>query len=472
MADENVPGQNAELEGAGDSGVPQISITPTNIILAGGQAVTFKALDDKDKPLEVNWEISPKLGAFAPASGTASRTFRYIAPAQVTGSQSVVVIATATRGEAAATATINLTAVPVEITPNEVTLKLNQSQQFNAVVAGDPANAVTWNTSAKIGKIEEGLYTATEPVEESTTVTVIATSSLGKKTGRATVTLVPPPWTGRWRNILGAYLLAVFSLVFLLLALWPPAVPEQTMAKAARSEAEKNAAEKAQVWKDAQNALDEARTAATNATNKVPAEERVKIATADRDRAQTASKLADEDLSNKEAIATEAASPTVKAFWWRISRATDILLLVLLSGALGSFLHSARSFADFVGNRRISGSWAWWYFLHPFMGAILALIFYMAVCGGFFVVTGGGANVQAADLSAYGVAAVATLVGMFSNQATQKLADVFDTLFKPSSGKELKDPLNHPAQTATVSGPAGAAVPGGATPAVGQAKKS
>jgi hypothetical protein len=75
------------------------------------------------------------------------------------------------------------------------------------------------------------------------------------------------------------------------------------------------------------------------------------------------------------------------------------------------------------------------------MGAIMALVFYAAVRGGFLAITG-GANVRASDLSPYGVTAIAALVGMFSNQATQKLADIFDVLFKPSSGKELKNPLD------------------------------
>jgi hypothetical protein len=315
------------------------------------------------------------------------------------------------------------------------------------------------------------LYTAPDALDESTTVTILATSSLYKKTGTAAVTLVPPPWTGPARNALGFYLLAVFSLVFLLISLWPPSLPDRATARADRIEAAKDADEKAKALKEAQDALDAARTAANTATDKAAASDKVNIATAARDRAQKESKEATDDLDIKMAIEDKVASPTVDVWWGSISRDADLLLLVLLAGALGSFLHSARSFADFVGNKRISGSWAWWYYLHPFMGAILALIFYFTVRGGFFVVTGGG-NIKAADLSAFGVGAVATLVGMFSNQATQKLADVFDTLFKPSSGKELKDPLEHPAQTSAAGGTTPGATSAGATPPADQTKKS
>jgi hypothetical protein len=76
------------------------------------------------------------------------------------------------------------------------------------------------------------------------------------------------------------------------------------------------------------------------------------------------------------------------------------------------------------------------------------------------------------------VTAIAALVGMFSNQATQKLADVFDVLFKPSSGKELKNPLDGTTPTKTTGGTtnassldnASAATQAGSAPAALQIK--
>ena len=53
-----------------------------------------------------------------------------------------------------------------------------------------------------------------------------------------------------------------------------------------------------------------------------------------------------------------------------------LILIVLVTGALGSYVHSATSFVSYVGNRRLVFSWAWWYLLRPFMGMALALIFY------------------------------------------------------------------------------------------------
>lgn len=113
---------------------------------------------------------------------------------------------------------------------------------------------------------------------------------------------------------------------------------------------------------------------------------------------------------------------------------------MILIGALGSFIHAATSFATYVGNESLKESWMWWYVLRPFMGMALALIFYFVLRGGML---SGGAKAE--DISLFGIAAVAGLVGMFSKQATDKLEDVFDNLFKTSAGKgdeQRKDSLS------------------------------
>ncbi len=108
-----------------------------------------------------------------------------------------------------------------------------------------------------------------------------------------------------------------------------------------------------------------------------------------------------------------------------------LLLLVLFAGALGSFVHSATSFADFVGNQSLAPSWMWWYVLRPFIGMGIAAIFYFLIRGGLFLVSG------APDLekSPFGIVAIAALSGMFSKQATDKLGDIFDNFFKTEKGK-------------------------------------
>jgi len=106
---------------------------------------------------------------------------------------------------------------------------------------------------------------------------------------------------------------------------------------------------------------------------------------------------------------------------------TRLLLLVMTMGAFGSYVHAATSFVSYVGNRSFVKSWTWWYVLRPFIGVALAVIFYFVIRGGLL-----SAGAAASDISPYGFAAMAGLVGMFSKQATDKLEEVFSNLFQVS----------------------------------------
>jgi hypothetical protein len=111
------------------------------------------------------------------------------------------------------------------------------------------------------------------------------------------------------------------------------------------------------------------------------------------------------------------------------------LLIVVLSGALGSYVHLATSFSDYVGNRKLVSSWFWWYALRPFIGTTLAVMTYFVVRGGLILPNG-----SAGDLSPYGVAAMAGMAGMFSKH-TDKLREVFENLFRTEKLTERADKL-------------------------------
>ena len=115
---------------------------------------------------------------------------------------------------------------------------------------------------------------------------------------------------------------------------------------------------------------------------------------------------------------------------------TRYLLIVILAGALGSYIHLATSFADYLGNRRLFRSWGWWYILRPFIGMALALIVYFAIRGGLIAGTS-----DAGHLNPYGVAAISGMAGMFSKQATDKLREVFENLFKTEVPPQRADKL-------------------------------
>ncbi|MEP1094313.1 MAG: hypothetical protein ABJG78_04350 [Cyclobacteriaceae bacterium] len=110
-----------------------------------------------------------------------------------------------------------------------------------------------------------------------------------------------------------------------------------------------------------------------------------------------------------------------------------IILLVVLSGLLGSFVHTMNSFSSFVGGNQFEKSWIWWYVLRPFVGMSIALIFYLVFRAGLFA---GGAVAQ--DLNIYGILTLAALTGLFSDRATLKLEEVFENLFRPKDERRGK----------------------------------
>ena len=149
------------------------------------------------------------------------------------------------------------------------------------------------------------------------------------------------------------------------------------------------------------------------------------------------------DVDNKDGLLSNAISVPVKrpmvplnVFGWHpwITRDVQLILLVIFAGALGSYFHALKSLTDFIGNRTVIASWFWWYITRPFLGMALAFVFYAVLRGGFLI----GTPAEAKAVNVFGVIAIGALVGMFADKAAQKLAEVFDVVFKapdPRSGK-------------------------------------
>jgi hypothetical protein len=106
-------------------------------------------------------------------------------------------------------------------------------------------------------------------------------------------------------------------------------------------------------------------------------------------------------------------------------REARVIWLVILVGALGSYVHVASSFVTFVGNRKLIQSWLWWYVLRPFVGAALAVIFYFVIRAGLITIVA-----DEPEINLFGAVAIAALTGMFSKNAIDKLGEVFQTVFK------------------------------------------
>lgn len=111
---------------------------------------------------------------------------------------------------------------------------------------------------------------------------------------------------------------------------------------------------------------------------------------------------------------------------------TLILMLVAIAGFMGSMIHIAGSFTRYVGADNYKNTWLLWYVIKPFSAAALAM-------AGYFLFRGGLLNYgDAAAINLYGVISLAILTGLFTDTATRKLKEVFDTIF---GSPALPDPL-------------------------------
>jgi hypothetical protein len=122
-----------------------------------------------------------------------------------------------------------------------------------------------------------------------------------------------------------------------------------------------------------------------------------------------------------------SADKTVDYFGiWEVevSRETILFVVVAFSGALGGLIHSLRSLVTYVGHRRLLWSWVPYYLTLPVIGALGGTVFYIVFRAGLF-----SPSTSADEASPFGFAAVALLVGLFSQQALEKLRELASNLF-------------------------------------------
>ena len=123
----------------------------------------------------------------------------------------------------------------------------------------------------------------------------------------------------------------------------------------------------------------------------------------------------------------------------RVAVSTDpdarLILIAALSALLGSFVHSATSFATYLGNHKLLRAWVGWYVLRPVIGMALGLVFYFLLRAGLVTTE------SAAAVNEFGVAAVSALAGMFSKQAADKLEEVFDGMLASHTDAGRADKL-------------------------------
>ena len=108
-----------------------------------------------------------------------------------------------------------------------------------------------------------------------------------------------------------------------------------------------------------------------------------------------------------------------------IAFTTLLLLLVAVGGFMGAMIHVANSFIRYVGADQYVNNWLLWYVVKPFVGTAVALIGYLAFEGKMV------GNEDVTHINLYRVLALAILTGMFTDTATDKLKQIFETIFTP-----------------------------------------
>lgn len=124
------------------------------------------------------------------------------------------------------------------------------------------------------------------------------------------------------------------------------------------------------------------------------------------------------------ATAGSNESVTLFIFGQKFKTTTDeqLFAIVAVAGALGGLVHTLKSLAWYIGNRNLRWSWVAFYLLTPALGALIATVFYVVTRGGLFSSSAGTDTV-----SPFGFAALAALVGLFSDQAMIKLKKIAES---------------------------------------------
>jgi hypothetical protein len=136
---------------------------------------------------------------------------------------------------------------------------------------------------------------------------------------------------------------------------------------------------------------------------------------------------------------TSRASQSVAWLWWEgnVQRETLFFVVVALGGMLGGLVHTFRSLSWYVGNRNLLWSWVPFNLMLPVVGALGGTIFYVVLRAGLFSPSG-----SAEEASPFGFTAVAMLVGLFSEEAMEKLRQIAANVFaERPAGEDHVDPV-------------------------------
>lgn len=120
-----------------------------------------------------------------------------------------------------------------------------------------------------------------------------------------------------------------------------------------------------------------------------------------------------------------------------LSAGQRVILVCAFAGALGAVTHMAKSFSFFAGLGELDGRFFYWYLLRPVVGTSLAVILFFVVKAGLF-----SSEVQPEDINLFGLTALSSIAGIYSQQALGKLKKVANVLLDEDEDKKRIDEKN------------------------------
>lgn len=120
----------------------------------------------------------------------------------------------------------------------------------------------------------------------------------------------------------------------------------------------------------------------------------------------------------------------------RIKDPSDLLLLTALLGAAMGSVHSLASIAIHAGRGNLGAPWVIFYICRPFTGVGIALVTSLVLMSGL-----GGFKVPYEE-NPLPLLAWASLAGLYSQPALDKLRELFDTLFRTRASDQEEKTQN------------------------------
>ena len=123
---------------------------------------------------------------------------------------------------------------------------------------------------------------------------------------------------------------------------------------------------------------------------------------------------------------------------WTVTANAEIrnLLVTMFAAGIGSIITTILAYLKHASVKcDFKLAYIPWYFARPLIGVLLGVVFYFVLKGGLLAV---GTPPNSSDINMYGLGGFATLVGLFSKSAVEKLRDVFGTLFSTEADAQAK----------------------------------